>query len=152
MSCERTHSRVRTAKRYPAQPVKTSIPTATYRLQFHRDFTFAQATAILDYLRALGISHVYSSPYFHAGESSTHGYDVADHNSINPTVGDAGDYAAFISRLRERGMGQVLDFVPNHMGISEPINRWWMDVLENGPSFRARDLLRHRMASAKAGA
>ena len=114
--------------------VSTSIPTATYRLQFHRDFTFVQATAILDYLRALGISHVYSSPYFQASESSTHGYDVADHNRINPAVGDAGDYAAFIRGLQERGMGQVLDFVPNHMGISEPINGWWMDVLENGPS------------------
>ena len=111
-----------------------SIPTATYRLQFHRDFTFAQATGILDYLRALGISHVYSSPYFQASESSTHGYDVANHNRINPAVGDAGDYAAFIGGLRARGMGQVLDFVPNHMGISEPINAWWMDVLENGPS------------------
>ena len=111
-----------------------SIPTATYRLQFHRDFTFAQATAILDYLRALGISHVYSSPYFQASESSTHGYDVANHNRINPAVGDACDYAAFIAGLRARGLGQVLDFVPNHMGISEPINAWWMDVLENGPS------------------
>ncbi len=111
----------------------TSIPTATYRLQFHRDFTFGQATAILGYLRALGISHVYASPYFLASEASTHGYDVADHNCLNPAVGDACDFAAFIRGLHERGMGQVLDFVPNHMGISEPANGWWMDVLENGP-------------------
>jgi (1->4)-alpha-D-glucan 1-alpha-D-glucosylmutase len=113
--------------------VTASIPSATYRLQFHRDFTFAQATAILDYLKALGISHIYSSPYFQASESSMHGYDVADHNRLNPAVGDESDYVKFIDGLRERGLGQILDFVPNHMGISEPINRWWMDVLENGP-------------------
>ncbi len=111
-----------------------SLPTATYRLQFHRDFTFRQATEILDYLAALGISHVYASPYFQASESSNHGYDVADHNRLNPAVGSAQDYVDFIAGLRTHGLGQVLDFVPNHMGISEPLNRWWMDVLENGPS------------------
>jgi len=109
------------------------MPVATYRLQFHRGFTFAQATAILDYLRELGVSHVYSSPFFQAGATSTHGYDVADHNRINPALGGKEEYDRFVAALRERDMGQVLDFVPNHMGISEPINRWWMDVLENGP-------------------
>jgi (1->4)-alpha-D-glucan 1-alpha-D-glucosylmutase len=109
------------------------VPSATYRLQFHHDFTFASATAILGYLQKLGISDVYSSPYFQAGASSTHGYDVADHNQINAELGGERGFAAFVAGLRARGMGQVLDFVPNHMGISEPINRWWMDVLENGP-------------------
>jgi (1->4)-alpha-D-glucan 1-alpha-D-glucosylmutase len=109
------------------------VPSATYRLQFQPAFTFADATAILDYLEALGISDVYSSPYFQSGAGSTHGYDVADHNRINPALGGEAGYRAFVSELRTRKMGQVLDFVPNHMGISEPINRWWMDVLENGP-------------------
>ncbi len=111
-----------------------SIPSATYRLQFHRDFNFRRAIEILPYLRDLGISHIYASPYFHASASSQHGYDVADHNKINPAVGTEEDFAAFVAELRRLGMGQVLDFVPNHMGISEPLNRWWMDVLENGPS------------------
>jgi (1->4)-alpha-D-glucan 1-alpha-D-glucosylmutase len=112
----------------------TSLPTATYRLQFHREFTFRQAGDILDYLTALGISHIYASPYFQASESSTHGYDVSDHNRISPEIGSEEDYAAYIAGLRAHGMGQVLDFVPNHMGINAPLNRWWMDVLENGPS------------------
>ncbi len=109
------------------------IPTATYRLQFHAGFTFAQATAILGYLRELGISHVYSSPYFQASESSTHGYDVADHNRLSPSLGGPLEYGRYLAGLRANELRQVLDFVPNHMGISEPINRWWMDVLENGP-------------------
>ncbi len=109
-----------------------SIPTSTYRLQFHHDFNFRQATAILDYLSDLGISHVYSSPFFQASEGSTHGYDVADHNQLNPALGSARDFQDFIAGLLERGLGHLLDFVPNHMGISEPVNRWWMDVLENG--------------------
>jgi (1->4)-alpha-D-glucan 1-alpha-D-glucosylmutase len=109
------------------------VPSATYRLQFHPGFTFADATEILDYLHALGISDVYSSPYFRSGAGSTHGYDVADHNRFNPALGGEKGFRAFAAALRARGMGQVLDFVPNHMGISEPINRWWMDVLENGP-------------------
>ena len=114
--------------------VNNPIPSATYRLQFHREFTFAQAAEILDYLHELGISHVYSSPFFHAGAASTHGYDVADHNRINPALGGEEQFIRFADGLRARNMGHLLDFVPNHMGISEPINRWWMDVLENGPS------------------
>lgn len=109
------------------------VPTATYRLQFHHDFTFGHATEILDYLQELGISAVYSSPFFQAGAGSTHGYDVADHNRINPVLGGEKQYLAFVEALKARQLGQVLDFVPNHMGISEPMNRWWMDVLENGP-------------------
>ena len=111
-----------------------SIPSATYRLQFHREFNFQNAKEILPYLHKLGISHVYSSPYFQASAASQHGYDVADHNRLNPAVGTEADFAQLVAELRRFGMGQVLDFVPNHMGISEPLNRWWMDVLENGPS------------------
>jgi len=108
------------------------IPTATYRLQFHGGFTFRDARDILDYLEALGISDVYASPYFQASPTSTHGYDVADHNRINPAIGDDSDFRAYVSDLRKRGMGQVLDFVPNHMGIGESLNQWWMEVLEDG--------------------
>ena len=110
------------------------IPTCTYRLQFNRWFTFARAREIVPYLRALGVSDVYASPYFQAGPNSLHGYDIIDHNKLNPVVGSQTDYDAWIAELHKHGMGQVLDFVPNHMGIAEPGNKWWADVLENGPS------------------
>ncbi|PYL53297.1 MAG: malto-oligosyltrehalose synthase [Verrucomicrobia bacterium] len=110
------------------------IPTCTYRLQFNRWFTFARAREIVPYLRALGVSDVYASPYFQAGPNSLHGYDITDHNKLNPVVGSQVDYDAWIAELHKHGMGQVLDFVPNHMGIAEPGNTWWADVLENGPS------------------
>jgi (1->4)-alpha-D-glucan 1-alpha-D-glucosylmutase len=110
------------------------IPTSTYRLQFNRQFTFAQAREIVPYLDALGISDCYASPYFQARADSLHGYDITDHNKLNPAIGSRADYDAWVEALRARGMGQILDFVPNHMGIGEPLNQWWMDVLENGPS------------------
>ncbi|PYK90509.1 MAG: malto-oligosyltrehalose synthase [Verrucomicrobia bacterium] len=110
------------------------IPTCTYRLQFNRWFTFAQAREIVPYLQALGVSDVYASPYFQAGANSLHGYDITDHNKLNAAIGSQADYDAWIAELHAHGMGQVLDFVPNHMGIAEPGNKWWADVLENGPS------------------
>jgi (1->4)-alpha-D-glucan 1-alpha-D-glucosylmutase len=110
------------------------IPTSTYRLQFNRQFTFAQAREIVPYLDALGISDCYASPYFQARADSLHGYDITDHNKLNPAIGSRADYDAWVEALHARGLGQILDFVPNHMGIGEPLNQWWMDVLENGPS------------------
>jgi (1->4)-alpha-D-glucan 1-alpha-D-glucosylmutase len=110
------------------------IPTSTYRLQFNRTFTFNHARAIVPYLHELGISDCYASPYFQARAESTHGYDITDHNKLNAAIGSREEYDAFVGELHERGMGQVLDFVPNHMGVGEPLNAWWMDVLENGPS------------------
>jgi (1->4)-alpha-D-glucan 1-alpha-D-glucosylmutase len=110
------------------------IPTATYRLQFNRQFTFADARAITPYLHALGISDAYASPYFQARAESLHGYDITDHNKLNPAIGSREEYDAWIAELHARQMGQILDFVPNHMGIGEPLNTWWQDVLENGPS------------------
>src|SRR5947207_1875064 len=110
------------------------IPTCTYRLQFNRWFTFAGAREIVPYLQALGSADVYASPYFQAGPNSLHGYDITDHNKLNPVVGSQTDYDAWIAELHKHAMGQVLDFVPNHMGIAEPGNTWWADVLENGPS------------------
>jgi (1->4)-alpha-D-glucan 1-alpha-D-glucosylmutase len=110
------------------------IPQATYRLQFHRDFTFAQAKALIPYLGRLGISHVYASPFFRAAPGSTHGYDVCDHNELNPEVGTREEFEAFSAELKAHGMGLIADFVPNHMGIERALNPWWRDVLENGPS------------------
>ncbi len=88
----------------------------------------------MPYLHDLGISHIYASPIFQAAPGSMHGYDVADHNQLNPELGSREDFDAYIAELRRYGMQQILDFVPNHMGIAEAINTWWMDVLENGPS------------------
>src|SRR6266496_140303 len=114
----------------------TRIPTCTYRLQFNRWFTFSQAREIVPYLDALGISDVYASPYFQAGAESLHGYDITDHNKLNTAIGSREDYDAWIAELHAHSMGQMLDFVSNHVGIAEPLHEWWMDVLENGPSSR----------------
>jgi (1->4)-alpha-D-glucan 1-alpha-D-glucosylmutase len=110
------------------------IPDCTYRLQFNRDFTFADARKITDYLHKLGVSDAYASPYFQARPESLHGYDITDHNKLNAAIGSREEYDAWVEELHTRQMGQILDFVPNHMGIGEPLNTWWMDVLENGPS------------------
>jgi (1->4)-alpha-D-glucan 1-alpha-D-glucosylmutase len=112
------------------------IPTCTYRLQFNRWFTFSDARAIVPYLHALGVSDVYASPYFQASPDSLHGYDITDHNKLNAAIGFRADYDAWIGRLHERSMGQLLDFVPNHVGVADSRNAWWMDVLENGRSSR----------------
>jgi (1->4)-alpha-D-glucan 1-alpha-D-glucosylmutase len=110
------------------------IPTATYRLQFNGRFTFNDATAIIPYLHKLGISDIYSSPFFQSRPESDHGYDVSNHNELNAAIGSRNDFDAMVAALKERSMGQLADFVPNHMGITDPRNQWWMDVLENGPS------------------
>jgi (1->4)-alpha-D-glucan 1-alpha-D-glucosylmutase len=109
-------------------------PEATYRLQFHAGFTFQDAAHLAPYLHDLGISHVYASPYLKARPGSKHGYDVLDHQHLNPEIGSDADYAAFSDALRQHNLGQILDVVPNHMGIVGNENVWWNDVLENGPS------------------
>jgi (1->4)-alpha-D-glucan 1-alpha-D-glucosylmutase len=108
------------------------IPRATYRLQLNAGFTFRDAAAIVPYLAALGISHVYCSPYFRARSGSMHGYDVVDHNSFNPEIGTREDFEHFVTTLRAHDMGHILDIVPNHVGIMGSDNAWWSDVLENG--------------------
>lgn len=110
-------------------------PLSTYRLQLHAEFTFDQAIAIADYIRDLGVSHVYSSPYLQAGKGSKHGYDVVDHHSVNVELGGEVAHTRFCKRLGSLGLGQVLDIVPNHMSVDRE-NRMWWDVLENGPSSR----------------
>ncbi len=112
----------------------SAIPTATYRFQFHKGFTFADARALVPYLARLGISHVYASPFWRAAPGSTHGYDVVDHNELNPEVGTRADFEAFSAELKAHRLGLIVDFVPNHMGIERALNPWWRDVLENGPS------------------
>ena len=107
-------------------------PRATYRVQLNAGFTFKDLTAIVPYLAALGISHVYCSPYFRARAGSAHGYDVVDHNSLNPEIGSRQDFDRLITELRAQGMGHILDIVPNHVGVMGSDNAWWMDVLENG--------------------
>jgi (1->4)-alpha-D-glucan 1-alpha-D-glucosylmutase len=109
-----------------------SIPTATYRFQLRREFGFRDAEPLAGYLRDLGISQVYTSPFFKAAPGSSHGYDISDHNQLNPEVGSAEDFEAFAAALREAQLGLVVDFVPNHMGIADSGNAWWMDVLEHG--------------------
>ncbi|HLY42975.1 MAG TPA: malto-oligosyltrehalose synthase [Terracidiphilus sp.] len=111
------------------------IPSSTYRLQLHEGFTFDDAAEVADYLKALGISHVYSSPYLQAVSGSKHGYDVVDHQSVNQDLGGEEAHRCFCQRLKDLGLGQVLDIVPNHMAVG-PQNLYWWDVLENGPSSR----------------
>src|SRR4029450_12502402 len=105
-------------------------------LQFNRWFTFSQAREIVPYLDALGISDVYASPYFQASPDSLHGYDIANHNRLNTAIGSREDYNAWITELQAHSMGQLLDFVPNHVGIAEPCKEWWGEGRENGPSSR----------------
>src|SRR5690348_135942 len=109
--------------------------TATYRLQFHRDFTLRQALDLVPYLAELGVSHVYASPLLVARSGSTHGYDVCDPTRLNPELGTEADLGALVEALRERQMGVILDIVPNHMSAG-PQNPWWWDILQHGPASR----------------
>ena len=110
------------------------IPLSTYRLQLQGAFTFDQAAEQLDYLQRLGIGDCYLSPVLRARPGSLHGYDVIDHSRINPELGGEAALLELAQGLRRRGMGLVLDVVPNHMCITGGENAWWRDVLENGPS------------------
>lgn len=110
------------------------IPVSTYRLQFNHHFTFRDAAKLIGFFRRLGITDIYSSPYFKAQPGSLHGYDIVDHNCLNPEVGSEEDYAAMVEQLRRHEMGQMLDIVPNHMCIESHENVWWRDVLESGAS------------------
>jgi (1->4)-alpha-D-glucan 1-alpha-D-glucosylmutase len=109
------------------------IPGATYRLQLNRDFTFAKAREVANYLRELGITDCYLSPIFKAAPQSTHGYDICDFNQINPNIGGVESFEQFAMHVRGLGMSVLLDFVPNHMS-TDMSNAWWFDVLEKGPA------------------
>ena len=111
------------------------VPSSTYRLQLHPEFTFADASGVADYIRALGVSHIYSSSYLQAAPGSTHGYDVTDFKAVNQELGGESAREAFVERLEQCGLGQILDVVPNHMSLAQN-NPYWRDVLENGPESR----------------
>jgi len=115
---------------------KRRLPESTYRFQFHAGFTFRQATELAPYLADLGITHCYASPIMKAKPGSQHGYDVVDPSSFNPEVGTEQEFDALRQALTQRGIGLILDTVPNHMGVATNDNVWWNSVLENGPSSR----------------
>src|SRR3954465_13406563 len=116
----------------PERMKARSIPLSTYRLQFNRNFTFSQAADLVPYLAELGITHCYASPYLRSRPGSMHGYDIIDHHHLDPEIGTPEDYERFVAALHQHGMGQILDVVPNHMGILSADNAWWLEVLENG--------------------
>lgn len=107
-------------------------PISTYRLQFNAGFKFEDARHLLPYLNALGVTHCYASPILRARAGSQHGYDITDHNSLNPEIGTWDEFTAFVNDLKALGMGLILDTVPNHMGVGHGTNPWWQDVLESG--------------------
>ncbi|HEY3884798.1 MAG TPA: malto-oligosyltrehalose synthase, partial [Vicinamibacterales bacterium] len=113
------------------------VPVSTYRLQIFSGFSLTAARAIVPYLQRLGIGAVYTSPYFAAEPGSTHGYDVTNHNQLNPEVGGLAAHTAFTDAVATAGLQHIVDFVPNHMGINTATNSWWRDVLENGSRSRA---------------
>ena len=109
-----------------------AVPCSTYRLQFNNRFRFEDARKLVPYLYRLGISHCYSSPILKARAGSSHGYDIIDHNQLNPEIGTDEEFRRLAAELKARGMGLVLDIVPNHMGVGDGDNPWWQDVLQNG--------------------
>jgi len=111
-----------------------AIPIATYRLQLSADFDFDAAAAVVPYLKALGITHLYASPFMKARKGSTHGYDIVDHTQFNPELGGEQGFERLSAALKQHDLGLILDFVPNHVGVHFADNPWWLDVLEWGPA------------------
>src|SRR3954451_22498115 len=106
-------------------------PISTYRLQFHKDFTFEHFTKIISYLHDLGAGTVYASPVFEATPGSVHGYDGVNPHKINPEIGTEEQLFYLSERLKDQGIGWLQDIVPNHMAF-DPNNPWLKDVLEKG--------------------
>jgi (1->4)-alpha-D-glucan 1-alpha-D-glucosylmutase len=107
-------------------------PGSTYRLQFNKNFSFRDARELIPYLRSLGITTCYASPILKAQPGSMHGYDISDHNQINPEIGTEEEFQEMVAQIKANGMSLLLDTVPNHMGVGQGQNPWWQDVLENG--------------------
>ena len=110
----------------------SAVPLATYRLQLTKNFTFDDAAKLVPYLRKLGVSHLYASPFLKARPGSTHGYDIVEHDKLNPELGGEEGFLRLSGTLKGHGLGLILDFVPNHMGVGHADNPWWLDVLEWG--------------------
>jgi (1->4)-alpha-D-glucan 1-alpha-D-glucosylmutase len=111
-----------------------AIPVATYRVQLTAEFNFDAAARIVPYLKSLGITHLYASPFMKARKGSTHGYDIIDHTQLNPELGGEAGFERLSDALKQHDLGLILDFVPNHVGVHFADNPWWLDVLEWGPS------------------
>jgi (1->4)-alpha-D-glucan 1-alpha-D-glucosylmutase len=111
----------------------SDVPLSIYRLQLTKHFGFDDAAALVPYLKELGITHLYTSPFLKARPGSTHGYDIVDHDRLNPELGGDKGFARLGTALKEHGLGLILDFVPNHTGVGSADNVWWLDVLEWGP-------------------
>jgi len=129
----------------------TAVPVSTYRVQFGPQFHFTDGERIVPYLDALGIGYLYASPYFRARPGSEHGYDIVDHTRFNPEIGDEAEHRSMIDALHARGMGHMVDFVPNHMGIGTD-NPWWYDILTWGtlsPYSHFFDIDWHRSSSGR---
>ncbi len=109
-------------------------PLSSYRIQLNRDFDFPQAARLVPYLAELGITELYCSPILTARPGSPHGYDVCDHQQLNPELGGAEGFAVLAESVRAHGIGLLVDFVPNHMAADSAANPWWRSMLENGPS------------------
>ena len=109
-----------------------AIPVATYRLQLTANFDFDAAAAVVPYLKALGITHLYASPFMKARKGSTHGYDIVDHAQFNPELGGEAGFQRLSAALQRYDLGLILDFVPNHVGVHFADNPWWLDTLEWG--------------------
>jgi (1->4)-alpha-D-glucan 1-alpha-D-glucosylmutase len=113
--------------------VPPNIPLSTYRLQLRKEFGFDDAARVVPYLKSLGITHLYASPFLKARAGSSHGYDIVDFGKLNPEFGDDDGFARLSAALKQADIGLILDFVPNHMAVSTNDNAWWRDVLEWGP-------------------
>jgi (1->4)-alpha-D-glucan 1-alpha-D-glucosylmutase len=111
-----------------------AIPIATYRVQLTANFDFDAAASIVPYLKALGVTHLYASPFMKSRKGSTHGYDIVDHTQINPELGGDAGFERLSRALKQHDLGLILDFVPNHVGVHFADNPWWLDVLEWGPA------------------
>lgn len=107
-------------------------PGATYRVQFNQKCQFRDVKELVPYLHALGVTTLYASPLLQALSGSMHGYDISDHNKLNAEIGTEDEFRELVHELKVRGMGMILDTVPNHMGVGHGQNPWWQDVLENG--------------------
>ena len=99
---------------------------ATYRLQLTADFGFAQAEALVPYLRDLAVSHLYLSPVLEAVAGSTHGYDGTDPTRVSAERGGEAALRSLAEATHRAGLGVLVDLVPNHLAASDE-TPWWAD-------------------------
>src|ERR1700754_4533023 len=128
------HFTVGGALAHRTEVMPPATPIATYRVQLTADFNFDAAAGIVPYLKSLGITHLYASPFMKARKGSTHGYDVVDHTRLNPELGGEAGFERLSAALKQQDLGLILDFVPNHVGVHYADNPWWLDMLEWGPA------------------